>query len=386
MLRYLTLSFFLIASHFLHAGVKFLSIADIHYGAQNTSGKGNDTGDALWASALTKYKELGSQANFILLLGDIPTHSINNIEEKNEYEAKVFHDLFTANSEHKPIFYVAGNNDSLAGNYQPFSQNGLSPLSNAKDWNGACANCDGLLIDDSNMYEKGYYSTYVVQNNQDIVLIVLNATQFVKMPPWLPNSYPDQDKDANSQLVWLEQQLTQSKSKQLLIAMHEEPGVDYINKPVWENDYLQRFIVLLNNAQPFHQQISLLTAHSHYDELRKITLEDKATIYSYSTPSISRSHNNNSAMKMFYLTDNFQMQDFITYFTSDDLHWTNRHYHAIHGVKKQIFSQCEGRYLADCLNSLTNDELCEIMDKEHIYGVKNPELSYANCLASYTIN
>ncbi|MGQ3888633.1 metallophosphoesterase family protein [Legionella sp. CNM-1927-20] len=376
----------IIAANATWPAVHFLALSDIHYGANNATGNGHDTGDVLWSSALEKFKVLQQKVDFILLLGDLPTHPFPFLgnDRKAQYEAKIFHDLFIADNTHKPIFYVPGNNDSLEGNYQPFAKQGKSPLSYAYDWQGACAYCDGLIIDKTAMESGGYYATYVIPNNQDIILIVLNATQFAKLPFWIP-PYLNQDADAKQQLKWLAAQLKNHQAKQLLIAMHEEPGMDYRNKKVWQDESLAQFIALLNKYHKNYQQISLLTSHSHYDELRKITLNEDRNIYAYSTPSISRRHYNNPAMKIFHLNDDLTIQDFTTYFTTDESRWANDHYYAINSPN-HIFGACKGLSLTTCLDSLSTEQVCELMEGKAIYSTKNKDRKGFNCLKSYKIN
>ncbi|WP_419420670.1 metallophosphoesterase [Legionella sp. D16C41] len=375
----------LFSTYLWSAAPSFLTISDIHYGTTNKIGNGYDTGDVLWNTTLPKFTDLHKKADFILLLGDLPTHSLMMSDAKKALlETKIFHDLYLADTEHKPIFYIPGNNDSLTGNYQPFAKEGKSPLTYAYDWQGACAYCDKLIIDKTAMESDGYYTTYVLPDNKDILLIVLNTTQFAKLPFWM-SPYLNQEIDADRQLKWLAAQLKNHKAKQLLIAMHEEPGLDYRNQMVWQQKPQNEFIALLNTYQQNYQQISLLTSHSHYDELRKITLKNDKHIYAYSAPSISRRHYNNPAMKIFQLNDNLVMQDFTTYYTTDETQWKDSHYQAIKS-QSNIFSTCQGLTLPACLNSLTTNQVCELMEGKAIYSTKNEDKKGFNCLNTYQIN
>lgn len=358
----------------------------MHYGHHILPIEGQDSGEQLWSTALNKFKQLASKTDFIILLGDIPDHAAITVTQKNAFETKVFHDLFEANKSNKPLFYVTGNNDSLLGNYLAFSSKGVSPLNNAPEWEGgACVHCEGLIIDDSQMREKGYYSSFVMQGNKDIVLIALNANQFAQLPWWVRH-YKHQDSDAMQQLDWLEKQLQQIQTKQLLIAMHEEPGLDYKNKSVWHAKYLSRFIQLLNKAQQSNQEVSLIAAHSHYDEIRKITLANGLPIFSYSVPSISRKHYNNSAMKIFSLSPDYYLQNFTTYYTTQDKQWNNDSYSAIDATDNSIFPQCVGKNLAACLSGLSNQVVCNLLKSKLIYGVKNPLVRMNHCLTNYVVN
>lgn len=374
-------------SHSVGATARFLSLGDIHYGSENSSAEGQDTGPEFLKISLNKIKELSQQVDFILFLGDIPTHALSNAH-KNEYEQVVFHGLYQSDVAAKPLFYIAGNNDSLQGNYQAFDFNGISPLSYATDWSGACAHCEGLLIDGSHMYHDAYYSSYVIPHNKDIILIALNATQWTRVP-WLKrvffSTYANQEQDALAQLAWLEQQLKNHSAKQLLIAMHEPPGKSYLGEPIWYPQYRDRFIKLLAQYQQRYGQITLLSAHTHMDEFRRIHLDNGVNIYCYATPSISRNHHNNPGMKVFSLNQDLQISNFTTYYSSYLDQWTNQQYSAL-GNSEAIFPHCQQESLAQCMDTLTVDQVCEAIDQGSFYGVKNPKVSNAACQKTYPVN
>ncbi len=367
-----------------YADVHFLSLSDIHYGSDNTRGDGHDTDKVLFSSALSKFSHLANQVDFIITLGDFSTHLWGKSPKKATYVKTVFHGLYQADHTAKPMFYISGNNDPLQGNYQPFSSNGKSLLTQAQDWQGACVHCDGLIIDGTHMFDEGYYSSYVLPGNKDIVLIVLNSIQFTNSPFFIPN-YPHQDRDALQQLKWLDIQLKKHHTKQLLIAMHVPPGKDYKGRAYWHEHYLKQFIHLLNTAYPRYGQISLLTSHSHMDDIRKIRLDNGMNIYAYATPSISRIHHNNPAMKVFDLDANMKFKNYTTYYTTHDEQWKNEHYSAL-GDTNSLFPQCHNEWLVNCLDSLTNDTLCKILKDGQFYGVKNPRVDGSVCKLTYPVN
>lgn len=375
---------YLIVLFFTHpswADIHFLTISDVHYGSENSSKDGSDTDITLLASTLTKFSSLASQVDFILTLGDFPTHMFMNSPLKATYIADVFHGLYHADKADKPMFYITGNNDSLGGNYQPFSWNGESPLSLAKEWQGACVHCEGLIIDGKNMWDKGYYTSYVIPNNKDIVLIALNSTQFAKIPLLAP-SYPNQKKHATEQLQWLEEQLKTLNAKQLLIAMHIPPGFSYKGTLSWHKDYLNQFIGLLSRTHERYEQISLLTAHTHMDDIRRIRLDDGTNIYAYATPSISRIHHNYPAMKVFDLDITPKMSDYTTHYTPNDIKWDDDHYQAM----KDIFPNCKNNDLVSCLDTLTSEQTCEMLQTGQFYGAKGPRVDGSVCKTTYSAN
>jgi UDP-2,3-diacylglucosamine pyrophosphatase LpxH len=369
------------STQLVFADIRFLSLSDIHYDTENISSDGHDTGETLLNSSLKKVNQLTKDVDFILTLGDFPTHKLVGSPKIATNLQTVFQGLYQADRPAKPMFYITGNNDSLKGNYQPFSWNGKSALTYANHWKNMCIHCKGLMIDGQHIQDQGYYSSYVLPQNKDIVLIALNTVQFAKIPTLLPG-YPNQNTDATQQLKWLETQLKTLHAKQLLIAMHIPPGIDYKGNPIWQEDYLTQFIHLLNTTHQNYDQITLLTAHTHMDDIRKIQLNNDLTVYAYATPSISQNHHNNPAMKIFELDNDLHMKDYTTYYTTDDDQWRNEHYQAI----ETIYPQCVGKTLTSCLDSLTNELVCQPLQKKAFYGAKSPRVDGSVCKKTYSIN
>lgn len=378
----IALLFFICQSVF--ADTQFITISDIHYGHNNSSKEGQDTGPEFLTVTLERLRSLIKNADFIINLGDLPTHSFRISSTKEEYETLLFHRLYEADSALKPMFYVTGNNDSLTGNYQPFEVDGRSPLTLATDWQGACVYCKGLIIDDTYMRQAGYYSTYVIPQNKDIILIALNSIQFTKLPVFLP-SYPHQKEDAALQFSWLEKQLKTSQAKQLLIAMHVPPGTSYLGSSTWHEASLKQFMELLEKYHSRFGEITILFSHSHMDEIRKIQLSDGTAIYAYSTPGVSRNHYNNPGIKSFSLNKQDKLANFVTYYTASTTHWGNDSYQAL-GTPDSIFPNCNQVILARCLNSMNKEKVCDHIASGLFYGVKNPKVSNQSCLKTFSIN
>lgn len=372
---------------FVHSAVaahQFLAISDIHYGIKNSSMDGQDTGTEFLEITLNKFKELTKDVDFILNLGDLPTHTLLINSEKEENERTLFHGLYEADQSLKPMFYITGNNDSLSGNYQPFEKAGKSPLNFAEDWTGACVHCDGLMIDDTHMRHHGYYSSYVIPDNKEVMLIALNTIEWTKVPVLLPR-YPNQERDAFEQLYWLERQLKDHKAEQLLIAMHVPPGNAYKGGQYWYEIYLKRFIKLLDKYHHLYGQITLLTGHTHMDGFRKIRLSDGTAVYGYSIPGISRIHHNNPGMKVFIFDNKYRIKDFITYYTTSLTDWTAQQYHAL-GDVDAIFPKCTNLTVSQCLDVYNDEQICNRLDENLFYSVKSPRVPLQGCLSLYKVN
>ncbi|STY30223.1 sphingomyelin phosphodiesterase [Legionella wadsworthii] len=365
------------------AAPSFLTISDIHYGNNNLSRDGEDTGTEFLEITMNKFKTLSKQVDFILCLGDLPTHSLWNFPQKEAFEKTVFAELYHHDKAQKPLFYIPGNNDSLLGNYQPFERNGVSPLNLTSKWNGACAYCKELIIDKSHMYHDGYYSSYVIPGNKNIILIVLNATQWTNTP--ILARYPHQEHDASIQLSWLNQQLKKLHSKQLLIAMHEPPGTSYRGETIWHKAYLKEFIKILNSNKKSFKEITLLTGHTHMDEIRRLKLNDGTNVYAFSTPAISRIHHNYPGMKIFHMGNNMRIKDYSTYYTKDTNQWKNLQYHAIK-APNAIFPSCQHQILSQCLNQWDTKKICHFLNKGSFYGVTSSKVPKHECQTIYNIS
>lgn len=372
----------LLLAPIIHAGPKILVVTDIHYGAQNIEEDGHDSSPAFLTITLKKMEQLSKQVDAIITLGDFPSHMVYLNFRKEEYLSTLFEGLYKSDVYLKPMFYIFGNNDSLGGNYQPFEVEGKTPLSFAKHWQGACLYCADLLIDKSPMAHKGYYSSYVQRNNKELVLIALNSAPFAKLPLFIWK-YPRQKAEAQEEFIWLEQQLKQLKAKQLLIAMHVPPGSTYKGGAFWNEYSLKRFTDLLNKYSSRFEQITLLTGHTHMDEIRKIPLRSGNTnIYAFSTPGISRNHHNNPGMKIYSFNDAMALTNYTTYYTAKLHSWADDHYDAM-GAVNSIFPNCASSNLAQCLDSMTRKEVCERLEQGLFYGVKSGRVPANVCNTTY---
>ncbi|PJD93974.1 MAG: metallophosphatase [Legionella sp.] len=366
------------------ASPSFLLISDIHYDTEKKETWQSDSGPLIWQAALKKIMQLSHSVDFILNLGDLPAHLIVSAKKKEQDERIVFQGLLQADSSQKPMFYIPGNNDSLGGNYGPFMVKGRTPLDLAKDWEGACVYCSSLIIDNQLMRQEGYYSSYVIPGNKEVILIALNTASLVKMPFW-QKAYWNQQQVAARQLSWLEKQLKTHKAKQLLIAMHIPPGFNYKGDALWRQSASAEFIRLLNKYASRFTEITLITGHTHMDELRQLVLPSGRVLYNYSVPSISRVHHNNPGMKVIALNNDMAVGNYTTYYTTSLTQWNDEFYQA-KGLTHSIFSFCQQAHLASCLNTLSTEKLCHALEQGLFYGVKSKQVDQAACLRTYSIS
>jgi sphingomyelin phosphodiesterase acid-like 3 len=320
----------------------FLFLSDIHLDATtDTTAYGVDTGLDLWNLFLAKADEVLSALNapqFIVYTGDLPAHyaPINGsmyipVDQRATHNGNLTAILTSlrnmANKHNKPLFYLPGNNDGLAGDYYSFTDSaGQTPLSLVPDAKnpypalninraGKKAPC---LV--SNPHPTmGYYSAYPIPGLRLIALnTVMNSKKFVV------NDGSNIDADRKQQMKWLATQLAAAKEngEKVYLAMHVPPGMDaFSSKPMWDTHKgkakdLNEFLGLVAKYQS--TITGILTGHTHMEEVRRLYDSTGQNILEVSVgcPGVTPQHGNNPGFKTVeYNAANKELMDFTTYYT-----------------------------------------------------------------------
>lgn len=315
----------------------FLFLSDVHIDTQSdTTTYGNDTGLDLWYAFIGKVEKLLSAPNapgFIVYTGDLPAHYRCGETCYLAPAARTTHDsnIITilsalnrvAAKYHKPIFYLPGNNDALAGDYFSFAdeqqQTPLSMIRTAPGFfpNASLGGVPGMV---SNPHAAlGFYSAYPVKG---LRFIALNSVIY--------NAYFEtvdgttQKSDGNVQMKWLAAQLSdaEAKKEKVYIAMHVPPGTDaYSGNAMWtelnnNQNWVQRFLALTTRYKA--TIAGVLYGHTHMDEVRRIYDSTGTTIteVAISCPGVTPQHYNNPGFKVVqYDAQSKELMDFTTYYT-----------------------------------------------------------------------
>jgi len=327
----------------------FLAVSDIHL--DHTAGSvtyGQDTGEELWGSARAEIAALLSSANpprFALFLGDLPVHQEPGEEDLEQHAAdirEVLRDLAQLAQDHDvPMLYVPGNNDSLAGNYCPFSAPGSererTPLSldPGRGWplaggNGDCDPSAGNrpCISSSDA-SWGWFSAYPLAEDGSLRTVVLN-TVLLSTAPYCDDQLPDAERReaVDRQLAWLAEQLddAERRGERVLLAMHVFPGRDgYSGKLAWralEQDgksAQDRFLATLLRHRK--AVAAVMTGHSHTEEIRRLCrpegrCEQDPFAVALSAPGVTPGHDNNPGIKRVAYDSSFAPVDFETLYTT----------------------------------------------------------------------
>jgi len=316
----------------------FLFLSDVHLNTQSdTTVYGDDTGLELWAAFLGKVDRILSGPHapgFIVYTGDLPAHyhcsescylppSARGTHASNLTAILSGLNRLAA-KHHKPIFYLPGNNDALAGDYYSFAdEQQHTPLSLVKTSsyffpNSSMGTIPGMVSD-----PHAALGFYAARPEHGLRLIALNTVIY--------NSYFEavdgttQKSDGNVQMSWLGAQLAdaESKNEKVYIAMHVPPGTDaYSNKTMWtelskNQDWLNSFLALTTRYKA--TIAGILYGHTHMDEVRRLydSTGSNITEIAISCPGVTPQHYNNPGFKVVqYDPASKELMDFTTYFTT----------------------------------------------------------------------
>jgi sphingomyelin phosphodiesterase acid-like 3 len=265
----------------------FLILSDIHLrsNASHTmdldpkyNSLGNEldpaTFQAILSSINSAIKTKVINPDFTLILGDISAHypiyfsMLPQLKVKDE--TLVFGGLKNS-LPNQAMFYAFGNNDSLAGHYENFTnKNNISPVTIAKlhgKWNSGFLSTGKICNNSKNMQypclldsnEKlGYYSAYI---KPKLRLITLNSVMFSSKRQHIST------KLAFKELAWLRKELNvANKNHELVIlAMHIPPIYDHNGKKhLWMQDNYAEFISIVSQYQK--NIIAITAGHTHQSQ------------------------------------------------------------------------------------------------------------------------
>jgi len=374
----------------------FLFLSDIHLNTFDSATEyGEDTGLQLWKNFLAKADSILSATDapqFIIYTGDLPAHypcdsscylAPGDRETHNANLKAILEGLRAlADKCKKPLFYLPGNNDGLAGDYYSFADekqqtpfslvpDGKNPFPALNMQPGNKAPC---MVDNPHP-AMGYYSAKPVEG---LRLVALNTVIFSRNFDAVDGTAPDADRE--EEMEWLAAQLkdASAKNEKVYIAMHIPPGLDaYSGKSMWTDKPLKNG-TLLNNflalTTKYRSSIAgILYGHTHMDELRRLydTTGTTVTEVALCCPGVTPQHNNNPGFKVVsYQPQSKELLDFTTYYT--------RPQNAYWGAGTYTFSSAFGCgktcHLFETFGAMPLAKAAACMDS--IFTVKNGPAGY----------
>lgn len=323
----------------------FLAVTDIHLKDGDTSDitYGKDTGDKLWNSTLSNISNLITEQSpkFMVLLGDLPAHRDRpNLNKNITAVLKGVSELQTIRNTSLPVFFVFGNNDSLAVNYGPMAENTEAPinlfsldpnnnwptLNTNPDCNNAPRSACTYPKDMVYAESRGYYSAYPLGSAVPLRFIALNSVMFSC------EYYVSGDAQlaaAQAEMDWFAEQLADAsvKGEAVYIGMHIPIGSDAFNhgEDMWNDKIkLRNGMTLRANFLALAEQYKdtirvVMSGHTHYNELRALyadTALSRLSVLDLGVPGITPNHYNNPAMQVYLYDVKHHLVDQKTYYTT----------------------------------------------------------------------
>ena len=306
----------------------FLIVSDTHLHHGENQGMALDTnsdsGDDLWQAAKSEIDSVIKNNNpkFLIVLGDLPFHSLGNLSDVDSSLVTVYNDLSEiARKDNLPLLIAPGNNDSYSGDYKPLTSN--HPVFFQPDTNNVAT-----YANDSLTVPLGCYSVFPFGRSIRFRVVILNSNIFsshIDKQSGLSSYGANQSIDADTEMRWFGEQLQEASndSEHILIAMHVPPGLDgnqtiydHVDRYMWFSAGIQnRFLDLIHEYED--NIVGLLASHTHMDGIRLLRNNNRDSITSLliSEPGIAPGHGNNPAIKLIkYDPDNFAIKNFVTYY------------------------------------------------------------------------
>ncbi|WP_203291906.1 metallophosphoesterase [Maricaulis parjimensis] len=338
------------------SGGSYLALSDVHL-LPDTAGCSShycETTLTFWDQTQVQAQAVVASANpdFIIYLGDMPTHSSEPAGTRDTIFGHVLDGLANiATGTPIPVLYLPGNNDTLGSNammgglndYCPFTEAGETVFNSASDpaaWpvvNGAAD------IIDSTHLADGYYAARIPVGSGGTPLRILALNTNIYTTHYTQCSQAAASA-GSVQLDWVAAQLSEAQSagEAVLLAMHVPPGLDGYRSAgqtspntMWDpamtyqgsDTSLQgRWMqdVMLDLVARHEAQITgLIAGHTHLNGIRRLHACDAASTITellVSVPGISTDHHNNPAFKHISLDAALQPVGVTTFVTTD---WTS---------------------------------------------------------------
>jgi sphingomyelin phosphodiesterase acid-like 3 len=329
-----------------------------------------------------------SDPKFLIVLGDLPFHSLGNLSDVDSSLVNVYNDFSKiARNNNLPLLIAPGNNDSYSGDYKPLTSN--HPVFFQPDTNNMAT-----YANDSLAIPLGCYSVFPLGRSRRFRIVILNSNIFSSHRDWqsqLSSYGANQSTDADTEMRWFSNQLHEAcqDSEHVLIAMHIPPGLDgnqtmrdHADRYTWFSAGIQnKFLDLIHEYQD--NIIGLLGSHTHMDGIRLLRNDyrDSITSMLISEPGIAPGHGNNPAIKLIeYDPDNFAIKNFVTYYMD---YWNSNTAPTLKSWDSSfIFSNIAPGYDPSSMNMLeyfrkSCDKNCldQIIDSIYIAKSKNPKAS-----------
>jgi hypothetical protein len=290
---------------------------------QDLSNYGEDTNQALLASALGALFENAGNADLLIVSGDLLAHRFEEIAAQilgapqdsgvvRGLAAKtaiyVADALRTALPD-RPVLVALGNNDSECGDYK--LEPGGAFLASLSDTVRDLAGADHLASDFDETFKTGGYFAMRHPTLEDVTILVVNDVLW--STDYQDSCGIDGDMTDEAMMTWLERQLENARAagRHIWLVHHIPVGIDPYETlqapaetscpakvaPFLKEPFASRFVMLLQKYAATIQ--AGFSGHTHQDSYRLVTDAGVAVAVEKVTPSISPIFGNNPGFHTF---------------------------------------------------------------------------------------
>ncbi|QRM27410.1 metallophosphoesterase [Microvirga sp. VF16] len=304
--------------------------------------RGEDTNQALLASALSALSEKAGSADLVVVSGDLLAHRFEEIAARmlgmaptsgpvralDVKTARYVADGLRTALPGRPILIALGNNDSECGDYQ--LEPGGAFLASLSDTVRELAGPDHLAADFGQTFASGGY--YAMRHPVLLGITILVVNDVLWSTDYRNTCGTTRIQAAEAMMTWLERQLEDARSadRDIWLVHHIPVGIDPYATLQASSDLSCPARVAPFLKEPFASRFALLlqeyaviiragfSAHTHQDSYRLLMDANVAVAVEKVTPSISPIFGNNPAFHIFdYNRRTGDITDFSTWYLAN---------------------------------------------------------------------
>jgi len=241
---------------------------------------GKDANYGVLKSALANMKSKLADPAFIVIAGDFIWHGAKPKDSILKRKVMFFiAGLFKENFPNTTIIPALGNNDTYGNDYELQEPKYLKDFADAWSPNLPKSAADEIKANNFYSIRKG-----------NIKFLVVNSASLA-----YGSQYQEQ---ADTQLAWLQANLSNADNKNIWIISHIPPGLNgYNNKNMWNVDNTQTFV---NSLVKYADKVKFeIASHTHFNDFKiYYDAAKKPVAFMRIVPSICSNHGNNPSFEI----------------------------------------------------------------------------------------
>eukprot|EP01129_Flabellula_baltica_P017686 TRINITY_DN988_c0_g1_i2.p1 TRINITY_DN988_c0_g1~~TRINITY_DN988_c0_g1_i2.p1 ORF type:complete len:376 (-),score=64.71 TRINITY_DN988_c0_g1_i2:17-1144(-) len=235
-----------------------------------------------------------NEPDFVVVTGDLAGHvlSRDHVIEALKYSVSKIKETYKM-----PMIFSLGNDDF----YPNYSRNVTM-----KDWLTVLYPIYETLLPSEQAKHTFAYGGYFSHQIGSLTIVSLNSVLYS------PNFMPEITDDPLGQFSWLEGVL-QSSNRVYIIGHMPPASIVWNHENQWRGEYITKYFDLISKYQ--HKIAGQLYGHTHRDDFKIYSKDDKVTFSLLLSPSISPNSFTNPSFRYYiYNRSDYSLIDYINYY------------------------------------------------------------------------